>query len=101
MRTLLAALVLVTGCSVEDGAIVVEGDRIAAVGRRDEVEVPRRAEVIDVSGKTIIPGLVDVRSSAELGNPELQVRFDRETIARLGLDLAKQLVDRVRRQGDR
>jgi HAE1 family hydrophobic/amphiphilic exporter-1 len=36
-----------------------------------------------------LPGLVDVRSSAELGNPELQVRFDREALARFGLDLAQ------------
>jgi HAE1 family hydrophobic/amphiphilic exporter-1 len=35
-----------------------------------------------------VPGLVDLRSSAELGNPEVQVRFDREQLARLGLDLA-------------
>jgi HAE1 family hydrophobic/amphiphilic exporter-1 len=33
-----------------------------------------------------IAGLVDVRSSAELGNPELQVRFDRDALARMGLD---------------
>jgi HAE1 family hydrophobic/amphiphilic exporter-1 len=33
-----------------------------------------------------VPGLVDVRSSAELGNPELQVRFDRDALARSGLD---------------
>ena len=37
---------------------------------------------------TGIPGLVDLRSSAEMGNPEVQVRFDREQLARLGLDLA-------------
>ncbi|MDX1632208.1 MAG: efflux RND transporter permease subunit, partial [Thermoanaerobaculia bacterium] len=36
-----------------------------------------------------IPGLVDVESTAELGNPELQVLFDRDKIARLGLDLAR------------
>jgi HAE1 family hydrophobic/amphiphilic exporter-1 len=35
------------------------------------------------------PGLVDVRSSAELGNPELQVRFDRDALARLGLELGQ------------
>jgi len=35
-----------------------------------------------------IPGLVDLRSSAELGNPEVRVRFDRGKLARLGLDLA-------------
>ncbi|HUG52837.1 MAG TPA: efflux RND transporter permease subunit [Vicinamibacteria bacterium] len=36
-----------------------------------------------------LPGLVDVKSSAELGNPELQVRFDRDALARLGLDLSR------------
>jgi hydrophobic/amphiphilic exporter-1 (mainly G- bacteria), HAE1 family len=34
-----------------------------------------------------IGGLVDVRSSAEMGNPELQIRFDRDALARLGLRL--------------
>jgi HAE1 family hydrophobic/amphiphilic exporter-1 len=34
-----------------------------------------------------IPGLVDLRSSVEMGNPEVQVRFDREQLARLGLEL--------------
>ncbi len=34
-----------------------------------------------------VDGLVDVRSSFEIGNPELQVRFDREQLASLGLDL--------------
>lgn len=34
-----------------------------------------------------IPGLVDIRSSAELGNPELQIVFDRDQLARLDLAL--------------
>jgi hydrophobic/amphiphilic exporter-1 (mainly G- bacteria), HAE1 family len=34
-----------------------------------------------------IQGLVDVKSSAELGNPELQVTFHRDRLAALGLDL--------------
>jgi len=34
-----------------------------------------------------VPGLVDVRSSLEAGNPELQVVFDRERLAVLGLDM--------------
>jgi len=36
-----------------------------------------------------VPGLVDVKSSAELGNPELQVHFLREPLARVGLDLSQ------------
>ena len=33
------------------------------------------------------PGLADVRSSLEAGSPELRIRFDREKLARLGLDM--------------
>jgi HAE1 family hydrophobic/amphiphilic exporter-1 len=34
-----------------------------------------------------IPGLADLRSSLEAGNPELQVVFDRDRLAALGLDM--------------
>jgi HAE1 family hydrophobic/amphiphilic exporter-1 len=36
-----------------------------------------------------IPGLADVKSSTEGGNPELQVRFDRQKLANLGLTLGQ------------
>ena len=45
-----------------------------------------------------IPGLVDVRSSLEAGNPELQVIFDRDRLGALDLDMAtlsQALQDRV------
>jgi imidazolonepropionase-like amidohydrolase len=44
---------------LEDAVIVVEGERIKAVGKRGEVAVPRGARVIDVKGKAILPGLID------------------------------------------
>lgn len=47
---------------------------------------------------TDVRGLVDVRSSLEAGNPELQVVFDRNRLASLGLDMAtlsQALQDRV------
>jgi HAE1 family hydrophobic/amphiphilic exporter-1 len=36
-----------------------------------------------------IPGLTDVKSSTEGGNPELQIRFDRDRLANFGLNLAE------------
>jgi Tol biopolymer transport system component len=47
---------------IENGDIVVTGNRIAAVGKRGSVNVPAGAQVIDVTGKTIMPGLVDVHA---------------------------------------
>src|SRR5258706_699594 len=44
---------------IEDAVIVVEGDRIKAVGKRGEIATPRGARVIDAKGKTILPGFID------------------------------------------
>lgn len=53
---------------IADGAVAVEGDRIAAVGPRAEVEAaysaPRR---IDARGKAILPGLIDGHAHAGHG----------------------------------
>jgi imidazolonepropionase-like amidohydrolase/Tol biopolymer transport system component len=47
---------------ISSGDIVVRDNRIVAIGRRGNVRVPAGARVIDVSGKTIMPGLVDVHA---------------------------------------
>jgi Tol biopolymer transport system component/imidazolonepropionase-like amidohydrolase len=47
---------------IESGVVLVEGNRIAAVGSAEEVAIPGSAVTVDVSGKTIIPGLVDVHA---------------------------------------
>jgi len=44
---------------LEDAVIVIEGERIKAVGKRGDVTVPRGARVIDVKGKTVLPGFID------------------------------------------
>ncbi len=47
---------------IENGTIVVTGNRITALGRSGEVEVPRNAWVMDAAGKTIMPGIIDVHA---------------------------------------
>ena len=51
--------------------VVVEGNRITAVGRRGEVAVPASARRIDVSGKTLIPGIVDVHWHGAQGTDQI------------------------------
>ena len=48
------------GAPIENGVILIEGDRIIAVGTSEEISVPAQAELIDVDGKTVMPGLIDV-----------------------------------------
>ena len=47
---------------IDDADIVVRGPRIEAVGARGEVDVPADATVIDVSGRTVVPGFVDTHA---------------------------------------
>jgi imidazolonepropionase-like amidohydrolase len=42
---------------VENATVLIEGSRIAAVGR--EIEIPAAAKVIDAAGMTVMPGLID------------------------------------------
>ncbi len=51
-----------------------------------DLDAQRRAADLIAGRMQGIRGLSDIRTSTELGNPEIQVRFDRERLARLGLD---------------
>src|SRR5438045_4214137 len=44
---------------IENGAFVVENGTIMAVGRKGAVSVPAGAAHVDLTGKTVIPALVN------------------------------------------
>lgn len=54
---------------IEDGSVLVCGNRIVAAGAAASVSIPKGARNIDVRGSTIIPGLVDVHSHTTLNVP--------------------------------
>ncbi|MEJ2207142.1 MAG: amidohydrolase family protein [Gemmatimonadota bacterium] len=56
---------------IENGTVLVRDNRILAVGPADSVEVPDSARVIDVSGKTLVPGFVDTHYHAQWLVPEI------------------------------
>ena len=57
-----ARLIIGDGDLIERGDLLVEGDRIVAVGPTGEVVVPSGASRTDVRGKTIIPALIDAHA---------------------------------------
>jgi imidazolonepropionase-like amidohydrolase len=47
---------------VEDAAVIVEGDRIAAAGPRTRVSIPPGAEVLEARGQAVLPGLWEMHA---------------------------------------
>jgi len=57
-----AQIIPISGPPIQDAVIVVSGGKIVAVGTRAATRVPEGARVIDVTGKVIMPGIVDTHS---------------------------------------
>src|SRR5690242_12284009 len=70
---------------VENAAIVIEGNRFKSVGRSGAVSIPAGAEVIDVSGKTILPGFIDGHGHLEDFHGELYLHLGITTCAQIEL----------------
>ena len=62
-------LLTITHGVIDNGVLVMEGGKITAVGPAASVNVPAGAQVIDVSGMTVYPGLID--SETALGLTEI------------------------------
>ena len=55
-----------TGAPVrEDQVVVVRGTRIETIAPRNGFDIPRTAEVVELSGKWVIPGLIDAHAHVE------------------------------------
>lgn len=51
---------------IENGAIVVQGGRITAVGPAAKVKAPKGARVVDLAGRTVMPGIISAHSHVGL-----------------------------------
>jgi len=69
-------ITVLTGATVIDGTgadpitdttIIINGDRIESIGPSASIEIPDNATVIDVTGKWVLPGFIDLH--IHLGDP--------------------------------
>ena len=56
---------------IDNGVVVVEGNKITAVGANGEVSIPKGAVIIDITGKSIMPGLIDAHAHGPQGTSEI------------------------------
>jgi imidazolonepropionase-like amidohydrolase len=76
------------GPPIEDAAFVVQDGKFTSVGRRDQVQAPQGAARVDLTGKTVMPGIVETH--AHLGYwKELRLSVDNFTREQVLSDLQR------------
>jgi imidazolonepropionase-like amidohydrolase/Tol biopolymer transport system component len=73
------------GGVIEDGVIVIDGNRISQVGTLASVTYPAGMRTIDLKGKTIIPGLVDAHAHGPQGDDDIIPNQNWSALAHLAL----------------
>lgn len=68
---------------IEKGTILVDGNKISAIGKEEEINIPAKAKVIDVQGKTIMPGLIDVHAHLRTSPDGISPQTDWSYLANL------------------
>ncbi|EAQ96617.1 amidohydrolase family protein [Congregibacter litoralis] len=77
------------GVPLKDAVILVEGERITAVGSKDAVAIPEDASTVDATGQWIIPGLMNMHVHPGLILPgKMANELSDETDAALALRMA-------------
>ncbi len=68
---------------IENGTIITDANKIVAIGKADAVTIPEDAKVIDVTGKTIMPGIVDVHAHLKTSPDGISPQADWSYLANL------------------
>ena len=64
MKAIINATVVMKDHYIPGGTILIDGDKIVAVGKKKEVSIPESAEIIDAEGLYVGPGLIDIHTHA-------------------------------------
>ncbi|MDP5211545.1 amidohydrolase family protein [Pseudoalteromonas tunicata] len=70
---------------IENGVVLTDGKHIKAVGAVGAVSIPSNAKVVDVTGKTIMPGIVDAHAHGAQGSNEIIPEQNWKNLAGLAL----------------
>jgi imidazolonepropionase-like amidohydrolase len=75
------------GPPLANSVILIDGERITAVGRVGELEVPADAEVISTEGMSVLPGLWDCHVHTMLLGHSDYAHWDKTYVKRFGTEI--------------
>ena len=68
---------------IENGSVLIENNKIISIGKAADVKVPEQAKVVDLNGKTIMPGMVDVHAHLRTSPDGISPQTDWSYLANL------------------
>lgn len=72
---------------IEEGTVLIENNKIISVGKVEDISIPSSAKVIDVTGKTIMPGMVDVHAHLRTSPDGISPQQDWSYLANLSFGI--------------
>ncbi len=82
-------VIIGNGESVEKGAVAINGNIVAFVGKTKKIRPSTKDKVFDISGKSILPGLIDAHVHLCLdGSPDPMTSISKDSIPHLTLKTA-------------
>jgi imidazolonepropionase-like amidohydrolase/Tol biopolymer transport system component len=70
---------------INNGVVVVSGNKISAIGEKGNIDIPSNAKVVDITGKSIMPGIIDAHAHGPQGSNEIIPQQNWENYAGLAL----------------
>jgi len=83
LKALVNGTIVTPSRQIQDGVVLVEGNKIIAVGPEALIKVPQEAEVIDAEGGYIAPGYIDVHCHGAIGVSTSDEHLDVAAIRRV------------------
>ena len=76
---------------IEDGVVVIKGERILKIGSVSDLEIPAQVTVIDVAGRTIMPGIINAHThrAASVLNREAFLEEGVTAVCDLGVPISQ------------
>ena len=68
---------------IDNGTVLIENNKIVSIGKAAEVKVPEQAKMVDLNGKTIMPGMVDVHAHLRTSPDGISPQTDWSYLANL------------------
>lgn len=65
-KTIVDGRIVTRDSLLERGSVLIEGNRITACGRADEIRLPERTEMVSAEGLIVGPGLIDIHCCGNL-----------------------------------